>query len=177
MNRKNASQIRIVTISIEPYLAEYAQMKFADGGRNGAIRIPYNSEFYHCVWEHMAKRRVNQVVRTDGNLGILLPSRRLAEDGPVKNPAYYNYLSPVAVQMIERYLRRQFNYEFHQLMLDNENNGRPVRQQDLVADFIRRYRLESISEDALLKSFQRYRQRLHPRKPRKYEKRRKIKKN
>lgn len=177
MNKKNASQIRIVTIRIESYLAEYAKNKFAEGGMDGAIRIPYNSEFYHCVWEHMAKRRADQPLLTDGNLRILLPSRRTAEDGPVKNPAYYNYLSPVAVQLIERFLRRQFNYEFHQMMLDNENHGRPVRQQDMVADFIRRYRLESITEDALLKSFQRYRQRLHPRKPRKYEKRHNFKKN
>lgn len=177
MLRKNTSQIGIVVICIEPYLAEYAKNKFASGGRDDAIRIPYNSEFYHCVWEHMAKRRSDQPLQTDGNLRILLPSRRMTEDGPLKNPSYYNYLSPAAVSLIERYLRRQFNYEFHQVMLDNENLGRPERQLDLAIDFIRRYRLESITEDALLKNFQRYRMRLHPRPKRKYEKRRKIKKN
>ena len=177
MTGKNASQIKIVAISVEPYLAEYAQIKFHSGGRDDAVRIPYNSEFYHCVWEHMAKRRADHPSQTEGNLRILLPSRRSPVDGPIKNPLYYNYLSPTAVMLIERFLRRQFNYEFHQMMLDNENKGRPVRQLDLVLTFIRKYRLQSISEDALLKNFQRYRQLLYPRTPRKYRKNNKIKKN
>ncbi|CUQ47106.1 Uncharacterised protein [Segatella copri] len=44
----------------------------------------------------------------------------------------------------------------------------------MVDNFIRRYALKSISPDALLKNFYRYRQRLFPKTPRKYQKKRGI---
>ena len=125
----------------------------------------------------MAKRRTDQPAVVDGNLSIVLPRRRTVEEGVVKNPAYYNYLSPTAAMLIERHLRRRFNFEFHQLMMENEEQGRPKTQLVLVQQFLRRHRLASISEEALLKNFQRYRRLLYPKTPRKYQKKQKIKKD
>ena len=170
MHVEHSRQIKIVSIRIEPYLAEYARSVFDVDRQTGAVRIPYTSELYHCVWEHMAKRRVDQPQVTDGNLCIILPSRRVVDEGVVKNPAYYNYLSPTAAMLIERHLRLRFNYEFHQTMLENEKQGRPSHQYQVAHKFMRQHNLESISEEALLKNFQRYRNRLYPKKARKYKK-------
>lgn len=65
-----------------------------------------------------------------------------------------------------------FNYEFHAVMIENDEQGRPMRQIEVVEDFINRYQLQSISSDALLKNYQRYRRRIHPKRPRRYVRRR-----
>ena len=75
-----------------------------------------------------------------------------------------------AAKKIEDHVRLLFNFEFHRVMMENEEHGRPKRNQDVVYEFIRKYNLESISPDALLKNFYRYKQRLFPKVPRKYQK-------
>ena len=90
--------------------------------------------------------------------------------GGVKIPAYYNYLSPAAAKEIEGQIRRMFNFELHRVLLENEEFGRQKRNLDVIYDFIRSYQLKSISSDALLKNFYRFRNRLRPKKVRKYQK-------
>ena len=107
------------------------------------------------------------------NLYISLPSRRPSSSlgSPWKDPAYYNYLSRESAHLIETELRRLFNFEFHRLMLQNEESGRKSKLADVVEDFISQYNLKSITPDALLKNYQRYRAMLHPKKPRTYTRR------
>lgn len=169
----------LATIYVTPYLAEYAKKKFVLNRNNGGIIIPPSLDLYHCVWTLMQRPPLS----TSGaslqpesepapNLPISLPSRRPSSDrGPWKDPAYYNYLSPTAARCIESELRRIFNYEFRHLMMDNEERGQGCKFSDLVDDFIRRYDLRSISSDALLKNYQRYRDRIYQRKPRRYVRR------
>lgn len=175
--RKKASQIGITMIRIEPYLAEYAQNLFGLGRKDGSIKIPYISELHFLVWELMAKPRANQLSPENGNLAIVLPTRRECEGELRKNPRYYNYLSPDAARKVEAWLRRRFNFEFHELMIDNEVKGRPRQHLDLVRWFMRRRGLKSITEDALIRNFRRYRRRISPKTVRKYTKTRKIKNN
>ena len=89
---------------------------------------------------------------------------------PMKNPHYYNYLSPQACRRVENYLRMRFNLEFHEVMMENEDQGRPLRHLDVVRRFLHRHRLTAISEDALLKNFRRFRHRVYPKKVRTYRK-------
>ena len=107
------------------------------------------------------------------NLYISLPSRRPSSSlgSPWKDPAYYNYLSRESAHLIETELRRLFNFEFHRLMLQNEESGRKSKLADVVEDFISQYNLKSITPDALLKNYQRYRSMLRPKKPRTYTRR------
>ena len=56
-------------------------------------------------------------------------------------------------------------------MLQNEESGRKSKLADVVEDFISQYNLKSITPDALLKNYQRYRAMLHPKKPRTYTRR------
>lgn len=169
MEEKKRCSKNFAAIDIEPYLAEYAKKRFVLNRNNGALVIPSNSDLYHCVWHHMTRPPRDCDSSKTGNLKISLPNRRSSNDeGPWKDPAYYNHLSSSAARCIETCLRRMFNYEFHALMIENDEQGRPMRQIEVVEDFIRKYQLQSISSDALLKNYQRYRRRLHPKRPRRY---------
>ncbi len=159
---------RVASIRVEPYLAEYARRKFDVDPKTGGIRIPYTFDLYHCVYNQMSKppREAGEVA--GANLRINLPDSRVM---PVrKHPEYWNWLSIAAATEIESCLRNMFNYDFHTVMMTNENLGRPRQQREIVDDFISEYCLTEISSDALLKNFQRYRMRLSPRKKRKYQK-------
>ena len=175
MERKKRLTKRIASVRIEPYLAEYIQKKLEIEHETGGVKIPYTTDLYYVVWNLMAKPDANSVGQEDCNLTIYLPSRRSCMDGhPGKDPAYYNYLSQRAAKKIEEHIRLLFNFEFHRIMMENEELGRPKRNQDVVEEFIRTYHLKSISSDALLKNFYRYRQRLCPKIPRKYQKKRGV---
>lgn len=169
-NKKWVSK-RVASIHIEPYLAEYISKKMEIEPKTGGIKIPYTDDLFHLVWRLMSKPDGRCNVMANDNLKIYLPSRRASEDGLLgKNPVYYNYLSRESAKKLEAYIRLMFNFEFHRLMMENEELGRPRRNQDVVDDFIKAYQLKSITPDALLKNFYRFRQRVFPKKTRKYKK-------
>lgn len=174
MEKEKWSLKRTVGIHIEPYLAEYVSNKFKNDPKTGAVKIPYTTDLYFVVWNLMAKPKPSSMATDIGdaaaNLRIHLPNRRHgAEELPGKNPAYYNYLSPSSAKQIEAAVRLMFNFELHRLLMENEEQGRPKRNLDLVYGFIHTYQLKSATPDALLKNFYRYRNRICPKKPRKYK--------
>lgn len=171
MERKKWVQKRVVSIRIEQYLAEYISAKYGKDATTGGIKIPCCTDLYFCVWEHMSKQRTNQPNVIDGNLRIHLPLRKAGSVcSPWKDPVYYNYLSVAAAKEIETQIRRMFNFELHRVLLENEEFGRQRRNLDVIYDFIHTYQLKSISSDALLKNYYRFRNRLRPKKVRKYQK-------
>lgn len=171
MHKEKRLLKQVTTIRIEPYLAEYINTKYGTDSKNGAVKIPYTTDLYYCIWEQMAKPRTNQLPTKDGNLRIHLPFRKAGVNGvPWKDPAYFNHLSPASVREIEGQIRRMFNFELHRVLLENEEFGRKKRNLDVIYEFMHTYGLESISSDALLKNFYRFRNRLRPKKARKYNK-------
>ena len=169
MHKEKRALKKIATIKIEPYLAEYVIGKYGIQ-KNAAVNIPYNTDLYHCIWENMSRQRTNQSVPEDGNLRIQLPCRKPGDGVAWKDPAYYNHLSLVASKAIEYQIRRMFNFELHRILLENEEFGRQRRNLDVIYDFIHTYQLKSISSDALLKNYYRFRNRLRPKKTRQYRK-------
>lgn len=171
MHKEKWLQKRVVSIRIEPYLAEYISEKYGRDTTTGGVKIPCSTDLYFCVWEHMSKQRSNQPDVSDGNLSIHLPFRKAGVScSPWKDPAYYNYLSVSAAKEIENQIRRMFNFELHRVLLENEEFGRQRRNLDIIYEFIRTYKLKSISSDALLKNYYRFRNRLRPKKIRQYKK-------
>ena len=170
MHKEKRALKKIATIRIEPYLAEYVIGKYGMEQKNGAVNIPYNTDLYHCIWENMSRQRTNQSVPEDGNLRIQLPCRKPGDGVAWKDPAYYNHLSLIASKAIEYQIRRMFNFELHRILLENEEFGRQRRNLDVIYDFIHTYQLKSISSDALLKNYYRFRNRLRPKKTRQYRK-------
>ncbi len=172
-HKKRLSKI-VTTIHIEPYLAEYAIRKFNHHSETDAVMFPPGSCVYCTVWENMARPRANaSTPAQEGNLTIFLPSRRAGIDGGKwKDPAYFNYLSPRAVNEIEAELREVFNLDLRRTILKNEKERRESKEKriDVVNRFMQQYGLTAITEDALLKNYARYINRMSPQKPRKYRK-------
>ena len=141
------------TINITPYLAEYLRGKYASGS-NDPINIPDNSDLYHVIWNYMSRR----------------PSNMPHTDGEGKNPEVYNYLSARAVTYIELAIRREFNEELHATLLDNDQRGHLFDNNAVVYQFLCTYGIESVSEEALLKNYYRWRENLRKRKARRERK-------
>lgn len=153
------------SIQIEPYLAEYLKGKY-NNGDDDPLQIPDNTDLYHSIWTLMVKRPCNHSPIDKGNLTFMLPERRIGKD-----PKVYNYLSPRSVKLIEMEVRRMFNRELHIMMDENDLQGHILSNIDVVHNFLCSYGIDSISEDALLKNFYRWRDNIRKRKARRDYKR------
>lgn len=161
---------RVISIKIEDYLAEYITAKFKKNEMHGGIEIPSSNDLYYCLWYHMAKPTDKSRPSDEGNLRIALPCRRSGSpEGPWKDPAYYNYIPQAGVREVEACIRLQFNFELHRALLENEEFGHERRNLDVIYEFIRTYGLKSISSDALLKNYYRYRSRIRAKRSRGYK--------
>ena len=144
----------------EPHVAEYIRGKFFDP-ESGTVRFPSGLDIYVLIYDLLQKRPERCPVDA-GNLEFALPERRLGKD-----PMSYNYLSGRAQKMLSDKMRLMMWAELHDYMDENKHlNG--IQFKDSVFMFMRRYSIESISEDALLKNYQRWRDKLRRRKKRGY---------
>ena len=142
------------TIQIEPYVAEYIRGKFFDA-EYGAVHFPPGSDIYVTIYDLM-ERRPKTVGRDRGNLTFCLPDRRDANHRGGKSPETYNWFSEDSVKILERRMRVMMWAELHDT-LDEAKHLRGIKFTESVYVFMRRYDLQSITEDALLKNYQRWR--------------------
>lgn len=154
MEKEKYTRNRVASIRVEPYLAVYAREKFEIDPKTGGIKIPDSFDLYHCVWQLMERRPRNAELPEDPNLKIWLPSRRCTEGLAQKNPAFWNYLSPRSQRLVEKSLRRLFNWEFHYFCEDLVSQQ--VTKKEAVDRFISMYNLGIDVEDTLLKNLQRH---------------------
>ncbi len=143
-------------IQIKPHLVEYITNKF--GMENGVVQLPRDLDLYHAIWDQLIKRPINSV--DQGNLEIALPDRRTG-----KSPETFNYLSKRSCAIIERRIEVMLWAELHDL-LDEEKHRYGVEYIDTVHTFKCKYILNSISEDALLKNYYRWRDRVRKKRER-----------
>ena len=149
-----------VKISVDPYVAEYISGKYFDA-EIGAVRFPASLDIYILIYDLLQKRPLQQPVDT-GNLEFVLPERREGKD-----PATYNWLSKRSQTRLANKMRLMMWAELHELMDENKHlNG--IKFIDSAHQFLCRYGIESISEDALLKNYQRWRDKLRRTKKRGY---------
>ncbi|SEF42732.1 hypothetical protein SAMN05216354_0380 [Xylanibacter ruminicola] len=151
MEHQQYSVRRVCSIRVEPYLATYARAKFEIDSKTGGIKIPDTFDLYHCVWQLMERRPRGAQLPEEPNLTIWLPFRRTV---PSKHPEYWNYISPHNARLIERSLRRLFNWEFHHWCEELVAGG--STRKDAVDAFIRRYGLGIDCNETLLKNLQRH---------------------
>jgi len=164
MEHQQHPRQRVARIRVEAYLAQYARQKFDMDPKTGGILIPSSFNLYHCVWHLMAKWPLERwhigvsrpVDPPEGNLLIHLPDRRSPESGLRKNPLYWNYISPRNARVINRELKRLFDWEFHHYVENVMEYSPSVTKKEAVARFARKYTLGIDAEDALLKNFQRH---------------------
>lgn len=138
------------TIQIKPHLAQYIIGKYGNGP-DRPVRFPESIDLYHTIWDLMAKRPLDQPVDS-GNLEIVLPDRRVG-----KNPEHYNYLCERSQVIIQRKIETAFFAELHDL-LDEQKHRYCVEYIDTVHYFKMKYSIDSLTDDALLKNYYRWRE-------------------
>lgn len=149
-----------IKINVEPAVAEYIRGKFTDV-ESGVVRFPADLDIYVLIYDLLQRRPVDRPVDT-GNIEFALPERRAGKD-----PVTYNYLSGRSQRMLCDKMRTMMWAELHDTM-DENKHIRGIPFKDTVFTFMRRYSIESISEDALFKNYQRWRYKLRRKQKRSY---------
>lgn len=152
-----------VLINVKEYLAEYARSKFSVDGES-YIQFQDSDYMYHVVYNLMSKRPDN-VPLDSGNIEIALPHCSRGKD-----PETYNYICKSGQSIIEKKLTRLFFAQMHDFIDEQVHDfGQPINESVFL--FMSNYNIDSISEDALVKSYYRWRAKIRKRiKKRKYEK-------
>ncbi len=138
-------------IQVKDYLKEYIIGKF-NNCVDGPVRFPDALDLYHVIWDLLEKRSVNAI--DTGNLEIILPKRDCG-----KAPEVYNYLGVRSQKVIERKINTMMWAELHTL-LDENKHEHGINYILSVHYFMRMYGIDSISEDAFLKNFYRWRDKI-----------------
>lgn len=155
-----SSAMMTVKTTVEPHIAEYIRGKFYDY-EAGAVRFPSALDIYILIYDLLQKRPSSNPVDT-GNLEFMLPERRVGKD-----PVSFNYLSARAQKILADKMRLMMWAELHDFMDENKHiNG--IQFKESVFMFMRKYSIESITEDALLKNYQRWRDKQRRKKKRGY---------
>lgn len=137
-------------IKIKPFLAEYAKAKYFVEDQE-YIQFPDSEYLYHVVYNLMLKRPDNVTPIDDGNLEIALPHRSRGKD-----PLVYNYISKTGEDLIEKKLYRLFFAQLHDFVDEQVHEyNQPINESAFM--FMNRYGITSITEDALIKSYYRWR--------------------
>ncbi len=153
-------------ITIESYLAEYIRGKYGHM-EHEPVTFPDSIDLYCMIYDLLQKRPEGKSPIDEGNLCFNLPSRKVG-----KRSEIYNYLSIRAQKIIEKKIKTMFDNELHERFEENYRDGHRMDNIEIAFGFMTMYGLESISEDALLKNYYRWRD-----KCRKKSHRRKYQKN
>lgn len=150
-----------VKINVEPHIAEYIITKYYDHEAR-AVHFHSGSDIYVKIYDLMQKRPASNPVDS-GNLEFMLPERRVGKD-----PVYYNWFSARSQKMLADKMELMMWAELHEVMDENKHHH-GMTFKDSVYQFMCKYGIESITDDALLKNYQRWRDRLRRTKKRGYK--------
>lgn len=156
-------------INIKPHLAEYCIGKWGNEFKE-PVRFPRSTDLYVTLY-NLTKKRPDNCRFDSGNLEVILPSSTEKDDDLEvrKNPAVYNYLSERSCIILERKIESQFWSEAHQVIDDNKNRY-GIKYIDSVCELMNKYRITSITEDAIIKNYMRWKENIRKRKKRAYKK-------
>ncbi|GHU80728.1 hypothetical protein FACS1894145_7410 [Bacteroidia bacterium] len=150
-------------IQVKPHLKEYISGKYNQFSDEKVI-FPDNLDIYHLIF-NLTEKRPSNVFFDSGNLEIALPERLCS-----KQPKTYNYLGIRSQKMIERKIEQMFWADFRDYV-EYEHHKNGIRYVDLVYEFMRKYDIHSISEDALIKNYYRWRKKVRNSEKRTYNSR------
>lgn len=145
-------------IDIDGYLAEWLRAKWWDAAV-GAVRFPCHSDVYELVYDLLQVRPRDVSPLDCGNLTLALPDRREGNYAWGKRPERHNYISQAGARVLNNRLRTMFWAEVHEAFDENKHiHG--IDYKDTAYQLVARYSLTLISDDGLLKNYQRWRDRL-----------------
>lgn len=148
-------------ITVPEHLKEYICGKYGDESQS-PVRIPDSLDLYHCIYDLLEKRPADQLIDR-GNLELILPERSIG-----KRPESYNYLGVRSQKILAKKIEIMMWAEVHDL-LDTLKHRDGIDYKDAVHLFICKYRIESLTEDAFLKNYYRWRGTVRRREKRKYQ--------
>lgn len=158
-------------IQVDQYLAEWLKAKYYDT-KVGAVRFPPSTDIYEKIYDVMIARPSSVSPVDSGNLEICLPDKRDGNYSFGKNPEKYNYISAQGVRILSKRLRAMFWAEVHEVMDENKHlHG--IDYKDTAYMIARRYDLKGISDDGLLKNYQRWKDKMRRNRKRDYNKHKK----
>lgn len=145
-------------IQVRSHICEFAIGKFGLNFCN-PITIPDRFDIYHTMWDLLSVRPADHQV-DKGNLEIVIPIRKekIIEGEKLvgKDPQKFNYLSSRSADALDRRLETMMFAELHELLDENKHrNG--IEYQETIHIFVNKYQINSISEDALIKNYYRWR--------------------
>jgi len=149
-------------IEVKNHLKEYIVGRYNQFDDKTPVRFPDQLDIYVLVWDLLVKRPVNCPVDS-GNLEIVLPERYGA-----KSPSYYNYIGSRSQKRIEKKIEIMMWTDFREFVETERLKGYSIIH--CISRFISKYGISSISEDALVKSYYRWRNRVYERDKRAYNK-------
>lgn len=153
------------TIEVPAYIAEYLIARYDDG--TGAVKFRPGANISFLIFDMLSKRPADMPVDR-GNLRILLPDKS-EDDGHGKDPRVYNYISARGQAIIAKRLVTEMWADWHEFADENKHQ-RGIGYKESAIAFVESYGIQSISEDALLKNYQRWRDKLRRRQKRGYTK-------
>jgi len=152
-------------IQVKPHLKEYIAGKYNQFSDRKVI-FPDNLDIYHVIF-NLTEKRPKECAVDSGNLEIALPNRYGS-----KHPETYNYLSIRSQKIIEQKLEVMFWADFRDYV-DFEIHRNGTSCIESIFRFMKRYDIQSISEDALKKNYYRWRKKVRNQAKRGYN----VKKN
>ena len=144
-------------INVREHICEYAIGKFGTDFSN-PISVDYKTDLYVAIWDLLSPRPADKPI-DHGNLEIVIPNRR-TEGEQGKKPERFNYFSEKAARIIDYKIETMMLAELHDL-LDENKHRKGIEYQITVHIFVNKYQVRSITEDALLKNYYRWRKKLN----------------
>ncbi len=139
-------------IIVPQFIAEYIRGRFA-GFSDSPVRLPDSADLYHIIYDLLEKRPSCAAV-DKGNLELVLPERSIG-----KRPETYNYLGVRSQRIISRKMELMMWAEAHSY-IDEQKHLEGVDYKDSVIRFRLKYGIESLSEDAFIKNYYRWRSKI-----------------
>jgi len=152
-------------IKVKPHLAEYCigcwGIDFSE-----PVEFPPFTDLHVLIYDLLQKGKID-CDTDDYNLEIVIPNRKSDSEGFRKCLEYYKFLSAKSCRAIEKRIEKIFWKDLHdELLYWKEDHS---QNYDITVNyFICKYKIESITEDALLKNFYRWRINKQKREKRKY---------
>ena len=137
-------------ITVPPFIAEYMNGKYGTFDKTSPLRLPDSTDLYHMLFD-LLEKRPDGVPADRGNLELILPERSVG-----KRPETYNYLGVRSQKFLSRRMEVMMWADAHDF-IDEMKHQHGVDYKDSVIMFRSRYHIESISEDAFIKNYYRWR--------------------
>ena len=138
-----------IDIHIKPHLEEYLRAKYPSD-TPGVVNFPRTTDLYCLLYDLMSIRPAGAPINK-GTLRINLPHRHSG-----KKPIYYNYLSKDSIKLLSKKVEKLFWADAHG-WIDYQKHIVGQNCTEAIYQWMDRYGITAISEDAIRKNYYRWR--------------------